>query len=59
MKQAEETSIMPKGFSLPDKEFDMILRTGGGRGNSRKRIYAKYQQRKTPQERDLKLTESR
>ncbi len=50
MKQAEEISIMPKGFSLPDKELDMILRTGGGRDNSRKRIYAKYQQRKTPQE---------
>lgn len=48
--QDVETSIMPKGFSLPDKELDTILRTGGGRDNSRKRIYAKYQQRKTPQE---------
>ena len=32
------------------KELDAILRTGGGRDDSRKRIYAKYQQRKTPKE---------
>ena len=50
MKQAEEKSMMPLGFTLPEKELDAILRTGGGRDNSRKRIYAKYQQRKTPQE---------
>lgn len=50
MKQIEEPSIMPLGFTLPEKELDTILRTGGGREDSRKRIYAKYQQRKTPQE---------
>ncbi len=51
MKQIEEpSSIMPLGFTLPEKELDAILRTGGGREDSRKRIYAKYQQRKTPKE---------
>jgi len=50
MKQIEEPSIMPLGFTLPEKELNTILRTGGGREDSRKRIYAKYQQRKTPQE---------
>lgn len=51
MKQIEEpSSIMPLGFTLPEKELDAILRTGGGRDDSRKRIYAKYQQRKTPKE---------
>ena len=50
MKQAEEKSIMPTGFVLPEKQIDDILRSGGGRDDSRKRIYAKYQQRKTPEE---------
>ena len=50
MKQAEEKSVMPTGFVLPEKQIDDILRSGGGRDDSRKRIYAKYQQRKTPEE---------
>ena len=50
MKQAEEKSVLPKGFVLPEKQIDDILRSGGGRDDSRKRIYAKYQQRKTPEE---------
>lgn len=50
MKQAEEKSDMPTGFVLPEKQIDDILRSGGGRDDSRKRIYAKYQQRKTPEE---------
>ena len=50
MKQAEEKSVMPAGFVLPEKQLDDILRSGGGRDDSRKRIYAKYQQRKTPEE---------
>ena len=50
MKQAEEKSIMPTGFVLPEKQIDNILRSGGGRDDSRKRIYAKYQQRMTPEE---------
>ena len=43
MKQAEEKSVMPTGFVLPEKQIDDILRSGGGRDDSRKRIYAKYQ----------------
>ena len=50
MKQAEEKSVMPTGFVLPEKQIDDILRSGGGRDDSRKRIYAKCQQRKTPEE---------
>ena len=50
MKQAEEKSVMPTGFVLPEKQIDDILRSGGGRDDSRKRIYAKYQQRKTAEE---------
>lgn len=54
MKQAEEKSVIPAGFVLPEKQIDDILRSGGGRDDSRKRIYAKYQQRKTPEELELK-----
>ena len=50
MKQAEEKSDMPTGFVLPEKQIDDILRSGGGRDDSRKRIYAKYRQGKTPEE---------
>ena len=38
MKQAEEKSVMPTGFVLPEKQIDDILRSGGGRDDSRKRI---------------------
>ena len=41
---------MPAAFSLPKEQLEAILRTGGGRDNSRSRIYAKYQQGKTPEE---------
>ena len=41
---------MPAAFSLPQEQIDTILRSGGGRDNSRTRIYAKYQQGKTPEE---------
>ena len=50
---AAEASIqytLPAAFSLPQEQIDSILRSGGGRDNSRKRIYAKYQQGKTPEE---------
>ena len=50
---AAEASIqytMPAAFSLPQEQIDSILRSGGGRDISRKRIYAKYQQGKTPEE---------
>ena len=50
---AAEASIqytMPAAFSLPQEQTDAILRSGGGRNNSRKRIYAKYQQGKSPEE---------
>ena len=50
---AAEASIQytkPAAFSLPQNQIDDILRSGGGRNNSRKRIYAKYQQGKSPEE---------
>ena len=57
MKEAEDGIIpaekagpgQPKA-ALPQEQIDTILRSGGGRENSRKRIYAKYQQGKTPEE---------
>ena len=48
--QAGEKYIMPAAFSLPQEQLEAILRTGGGRDNSRSRIYAKYQQGKTSEE---------
>ena len=48
--QAGERYTMPAAFSLPGEQLEAILRTGGGRDNSRSRIYAKYQQGKTPEE---------
>ena len=48
--QAGDKYIMPAAFSLPKEQLEAILRTGGGRDNSRSRIYAKYQQGKTPEE---------
>lgn len=50
---AAEASIqytMPAAFSLSQNQIDTILRSGGGRDNNRKSIYAKYQQGKTPEE---------
>ncbi|MDE7425919.1 MAG: DUF3849 domain-containing protein [Lachnospiraceae bacterium] len=48
--EASMKHTMPAAFSLPQEQIDTILRSGGGRDNSRKRIYAKYQQGKTPEE---------
>ncbi len=48
--QAGEKYTMPAAFSLPKGQLEAILRTGGGQNNSRSRIYAKYQQGKTPEE---------
>ena len=48
--QAGERYTMPAAFSLQGEQLEAILRTGGGRDNSRSRIYAKYQQGKTPEE---------
>ena len=42
---AAEASIqytMPAAFSLPQNELETILRSGGGKQHSRKRIFAKY-----------------
>ena len=56
MKQAEagsekaEREIQKPPRRLPQEQIDVIVRSGGGRDNSRKRIYAKYQQGKTPEE---------
>ncbi len=49
VKQAEENSIVPL-MEIPREQIADILRTGGGRDNSRERIYAKYTQGKTPEE---------
>ena len=48
--QASIPYTMPAAFSLPQEQMDTILRSGGGRNQSRKRIYAKYQQGKSPEE---------
>ncbi len=48
--QAEKASPEPIKETLPQEQLDTILRSGGGRDDSRKRIYAKYQQGKTPEE---------
>ncbi|MDD3141786.1 MAG: hypothetical protein PHX08_22865 [Lachnospiraceae bacterium] len=34
--------IAPLGYAVPEKVINDILRTGGGRDNNKKRIYAKY-----------------
>ncbi len=47
---AEKISPEPQKEVMPKELLDTILRSGGGRDNSRKRIYAKYQQGKTPEE---------
>ena len=47
---AEKQNSEPPKNVLPKEQLDTILRSGGGRDNSRKRIYAKYQQGKTPEE---------
>ena len=47
---AGERYTIPAVFSLPEEQIRAILRTGGGRKNSRSRIYAKYRQGKTPEE---------
>ena len=50
MKQAEEKSGVPPMTAIPQEQLSEILRSGGGKENSRKRIYAKYRQGKTPEE---------
>ena len=47
---AEKASPEPTKEVIPKEQLDTILRSGGGRENSRKRIYAKYRQGKTPEE---------
>ena len=47
---AEKTSPEPTKEVITKEQLDTILRSGGGRENSRKRIYAKYRQGKTPEE---------
>ncbi len=48
--EASMKYTMPAAFSLPQSELETILRSGGGKQHSRKRIYAKYQQGKAPEE---------
>ena len=48
--EADTEHVMPAVFSLSQEQIHDILRSGGGRRDSRKRIYAKYQQGKSPEE---------
>ncbi len=48
--EADISYVMPVAFSLEQEQIEAILRSGGGRNDSRKRIYAKYRQGKTPEE---------
>jgi len=57
MKEAEQGDAPtekavsePKKETITKEQIDTILQSGGGRENSRKRIYAKYQQGRTPEE---------
>ena len=45
--EASMKYTMPAAFSLPQETIEMILRSGGGKQHSRKRIYAKYIEGKT------------
>ena len=47
---AEKAVPEPEKEIIPKEQLDTILKSGGGRDNSRKRIYAKHQQGKTPEE---------
>ena len=40
--EASMKYTMPAAFSLPQNELETILRSGGGKQHSRKRIFAKY-----------------
>ncbi len=40
----------PAAFSLSEEEINQMLCSGGGRNNSRKRIFAKYQEGKDPEQ---------
>ena len=48
--EADTIHVMPAVFSLSKEQIEDILRSGGGRRDNRKRIYAKYQQGKSPEE---------
>lgn len=50
MAQAEMTSDRFLFGAITVEQIEEILRTGGGKENSRKRIYHKYQTGKTPEE---------
>lgn len=45
--EASMKFTMPAAFSLPQETIETILRSGGGKQHSRKRIYAKYTEGKT------------
>ena len=49
-QQGAESRSIAAETKIPQEQIDTILRSGGGRDNSRKRIYAKYQQGKSPEE---------
>lgn len=41
---------MPAAFYLPETDLEVIIRSGGGQKDSRKRIYAKYTEGKSTDE---------
>ena len=54
-EQAGMRYKLPAAFSFEKEKIEEILRTGGGRENSRNRIYAKYAAGKSPEEMALFL----
>ena len=48
--EAQRKFVAPAAFSLDEEQINAILRTGGNRDHSRKRIYAKYQESKDASE---------
>ncbi|MDE5698363.1 MAG: helicase SNF2, partial [Lachnospiraceae bacterium] len=50
VKQAEEKNDVLPVTAIPRDQITEILRSGGGKDNNRKRIYARYRQGKTPEE---------
>ena len=50
MSHAEKKRPAPPVATVPEEQIEVILKSGGGRDDSRKRIYAKYRQGKTPEE---------
>lgn len=48
--EASKKYTMPAAFYLPETDLEVIIRSGGGQKDSRKRIYAKYTEGKSTDE---------